>query len=39
LRQDPAFQRYLQRSGIAAYWREHGWPDVCHADGAGVACD
>ncbi|HEY5805540.1 MAG TPA: winged helix-turn-helix domain-containing protein [Lysobacter sp.] len=39
LRQDPAFQRYLQRSGMAAYWREHGWPDVCHADGASVACD
>ncbi len=39
LRQDPAFQHYLQRSGMAAYWREHGWPDVCHADGDGVACD
>lgn len=39
LRQDPAFGRYLQRSGMAAYWREHGWPDVCHADGDGVACD
>lgn len=39
LRQDPAFERYLQRSGMAAYWREHGWPDVCHADGDGVACD
>ncbi|UNK48240.1 winged helix-turn-helix domain-containing protein [Lysobacter sp. S4-A87] len=39
LRQHPAFQRYLQRSGIAAYWREHGWPDVCRADGVGVACD
>ncbi|QSX74303.1 winged helix-turn-helix domain-containing protein [Lysobacter arenosi] len=39
LRQDPAFQRYLLRSGIAAYWREHGWPDVCHADGNGMACD
>ncbi|HEY5852189.1 MAG TPA: winged helix-turn-helix domain-containing protein [Lysobacter sp.] len=39
LRQHPAFQRYLQRSGIASYWREHGWPDVCQADGAGLRCD
>lgn len=39
LRQDPAFQHYLQRSGIATYWREHGWPGVCRADGAAVACD
>ena len=36
---DPAFQRYLQRSGMAAYWREHGWPDVCRANGDGVTCD
>lgn len=40
LRQDPAFTRYLQRSGLLAYWREHGWPPVCRPlAGDGVACD
>jgi TolB-like protein/DNA-binding winged helix-turn-helix (wHTH) protein len=39
LRRDPAFQRYVQRSGMVAYWREHGWPDVCRGNGDGVTCD
>ena len=26
LRHDPAFPQYLRRSGLLAYWREHGWP-------------
>lgn len=40
LRQHPAFQAYLRRSGLLAYWREHGWPDVCRSDGGdGVVCD
>jgi TolB-like protein/DNA-binding winged helix-turn-helix (wHTH) protein len=40
LRQHPAFQAYLRRSGLLAYWREHGWPDACHSDGGdGVICD
>lgn len=40
LRQHPAFQAYLRRSGLLAYWREHGWPDVCRSDGGdGVICN
>ncbi len=40
LRQDRAFQAYLRRSGLLAFWREHGWPDVCRSDGKdGAICD
>lgn len=40
LRQDPAFQAYLRRSGLIALWREHGWPQMCRSDGAdGAVCD
>lgn len=40
LRQTPAFQRYLRDSGLLAFWRENGWPDVCRSDGGeGVVCD
>jgi hypothetical protein len=40
LRKHPAFQAYVRRSGLLAYWREHGWPDVCRSDGGqGVTCD
>lgn len=40
LRQHPAFQAYLRHSGLLAYWREHGWPDVCRSDGGqGAICD
>ncbi|RDZ26546.1 winged helix-turn-helix domain-containing protein [Lysobacter silvisoli] len=40
LRQNPAFAQYLQRSGLLAFWREHGWPRLCRAEGReGVVCD
>jgi TolB-like protein/DNA-binding winged helix-turn-helix (wHTH) protein len=40
LRQSPAFQRYVRDSGLLAFWREHGWPDLCRSDGGeGVVCD
>lgn len=39
LRQDPAFQAYLRRSGLLAYWQEHGWPPLCHADNGAARCD
>ncbi|MCL1635976.1 winged helix-turn-helix domain-containing protein [Luteimonas sp. SX5] len=40
LRRHPAFQAYLRRSGLLAFWREHGWPDVCRSDGRdGAVCD
>jgi TolB-like protein len=37
-RQDPRFAQLLQRLGLVAYWREHGWPDLCEPDGEGVTC-
>ncbi|WP_342316495.1 winged helix-turn-helix domain-containing protein [Lysobacter sp. FW306-1B-D06B] len=39
LRRDPAFAQYLQRSGLLAYWREHGFPAQCRAEGDGARCD
>lgn len=39
LRQDPAFQEYLRRSGLQAYWQEHGWPPPCRADNGAARCD
>jgi tetratricopeptide (TPR) repeat protein len=39
-RQTEAFQRYLRDSGLLAYWRANGWPDLCRSDGGdGVICD
>lgn len=29
LRQTPAFARFLNRLGVPAYWREHGFPPQC----------
>ena len=29
LRQDGAFRRFLERIGIPAYWRAHGFPPQC----------
>ncbi|WEN16133.1 winged helix-turn-helix domain-containing protein [Rhodanobacter sp. AS-Z3] len=37
-RRDAAFQDYVRRSHMLDYWRAHGWPDRCRADGAGVVC-
>jgi TolB-like protein/DNA-binding winged helix-turn-helix (wHTH) protein len=39
LRRDPAFARYLRRSGLLAYWRERGFPAQCRAQGDGARCD
>jgi TolB-like protein/DNA-binding winged helix-turn-helix (wHTH) protein len=40
LRQSDAFQQYVRRTGLLAYWREHGWPDRCRSDGGeGLVCD
>ncbi len=39
LRRDPAFAQYLHRSGLLAYWREHGFPAQCRAQGDGARCD
>ena len=37
-RRDSAFQDYVRRTHMFDYWRAHGWPDRCRADGAGVVC-
>lgn len=38
-RRDPAFQDYLQRNHMLAYWRAHGWPDRCRPVGDLVTCE
>lgn len=38
LRRDPAFQDYLRRTGILAYWRQHGFPPQCRPSGDGAIC-
>ena len=38
LRRTPAFQDYLKRNRILDYWREHGFPPQCRAEGDGAAC-
>ena len=35
LRQSPRFKQMLIKMGIPAYWREHGWPDLCQPLGDG----
>ncbi len=36
LRKSPRFKQMLNKMGIPAYWREHGWPDLCQPLGDGV---
>ncbi len=39
-RNSPGFKRLLERSGVVAYWREHGFPPQCRAVGANdFSCD
>ena len=33
-RQSEAFRDRVRDSGMLAYWRSHGWPDLCRAVGA-----
>ena len=30
MRQLPEFKEYLREIGIVDYWKEYGWPDICH---------
>ena len=39
IRRDPAFDAYLRRSGILAYWHRHGFPSQCRPQGDGATCD
>lgn len=32
-RNSPAFKRFLNRSGVPAYWQQHGFPPQCRAIG------
>lgn len=36
----PAFRNLMRALGLTAYWRSHGWPQKCRADGDDdFACD
>jgi TolB-like protein/DNA-binding winged helix-turn-helix (wHTH) protein/Flp pilus assembly protein TadD len=39
LRRDPAFQHFLRDNGILAYWRKHGFPLQCRAQGDDAICE
>ena len=39
LRRDPAFQQYLERNGLLAYWRKEGFPPQCREGEGRVHCD
>jgi TolB-like protein len=34
VRKTERFKAYLRKAGLVAYWRERGWPDLCHPVGA-----
>ena len=39
-RNSPGFRRKLEAQGVAAYWRNHGYPPQCRASGTGdFTCD
>lgn len=38
-RRGAEFQAYVRRNHLLDYWREHGWPDRCKADGEGARCE
>jgi TolB-like protein len=39
LRASPAFKHLLDRFGVPAYWRAHGFPPQCRAAGTSFECD
>lgn len=39
LRRGQAFQDYLKRNGILAYWKQHGFPQQCRPQGDGAYCE
>lgn len=38
-RQLPEFQELLEELGLAQYWREYGWPEICGPIGDTFICD
>jgi TolB-like protein len=39
LRQGPAFQDFLKRTGLREYWSSRGWPQLCKPQGEAVHCN
>lgn len=40
LRKSAGFKRAIERTGVAAYWREHGYPPQCrHVGEKDFTCD
>jgi len=39
IRQLPSFQAEVTKAGMFEYWKERGWPDLCHPAGDGFVCD
>jgi hypothetical protein len=40
IRKTERFKAYVRDSGRLAYWRTHGWPDLCHpTTGDDFACE
>lgn len=37
-RRSPAFRRVIERQGVPAYWREHGYPPQCRPVGDDYEC-
>jgi hypothetical protein len=33
------FRRFVREAGLLEYWRESGWPDLCHPASEDVVCD
>lgn len=39
MRTQPGFRDLMVESGLVAYWREHGWPEMCRPEGDAFICD
>jgi hypothetical protein len=33
VRQLPRFKKYVREIGLVDFWKEFGWPDLCHPVG------
>jgi len=38
LRHDARFPMLLEEMGLVAYWRKHGWPELCSPQGDAAVC-
>jgi hypothetical protein len=40
VRQLPRFKEFIKEIGLVDYWKEFGWPDLCHKlDNGDFVCD